>query len=88
MQLLTFGPAKIRGPKLAISDRARLAAAMSDHAFGVSSERKAVAAPRPADRPLRILMAEDNKVNQRLGVSLLERRGHCVVAANNGMEAV
>ena len=38
--------------------------------------------------PLRILLAEDSLVNQRLGVGLLEKHGHTVVVANNGKEAV
>src|SRR6185295_3492507 len=45
----------------------------------------------PADVPERrlcVLLAEDNAVNQRLATSLLERRGHKVVIANNGREAV
>jgi len=37
---------------------------------------------------LRILVAEDNAVNQRLIVRLLEKRGHRVVVAGNGKEAV
>jgi two-component system, sensor histidine kinase and response regulator len=38
--------------------------------------------------PLHILLAEDNAVNQRLAVSLLEKRGHKVVVAGNGREAL
>ncbi len=37
---------------------------------------------------LRVLLAEDNLINQRLAVRLLERRGHCVMVAQNGREAV
>jgi signal transduction histidine kinase len=37
---------------------------------------------------LRILLAEDSLYNQKLAVSLLERRGHVVTVANNGAEAV
>ena len=37
---------------------------------------------------LRILLAEDSLYNQKLAVALLERRGHQVVVANNGSEAV
>jgi PAS domain S-box-containing protein len=47
------------------------------------SEPSAVAAPR-----LRVLLAEDNAVNQRLAVRLLERHGHSVVVAGNGREAL
>jgi two-component system, sensor histidine kinase and response regulator len=37
---------------------------------------------------LRVLLAEDNAVNQRLAVRLLEKRGHHVVVAGNGAEAL
>lgn len=36
---------------------------------------------------LRLLLAEDNAVNQRLAVRLLEKRGHHAVVAGNGAEA-
>ena len=39
------------------------------------------------DRHLRILIAEDNSVNQRLVRHLLERDGHTVVLVQNGAEA-
>ncbi len=38
--------------------------------------------------PLRILLAEDNPVNQRLAMRLLERRGHRVDLASSGREAI
>ena len=37
---------------------------------------------------LRVLVAEDNLVNQRLVVRLLEKRGHRVAVAGNGQEAL
>ena len=35
-----------------------------------------------------MLLAEDNVVNQKLAVRLLEKEGHSVVAAGNGQEAL
>jgi PAS domain S-box-containing protein len=54
-------------------------------------------APRPerppvanavAVRPVKVLLAEDNLVNQRVAVGLLQKRGHVVTVANNGQEAL
>jgi signal transduction histidine kinase/DNA-binding response OmpR family regulator len=42
----------------------------------------------PPGRPVRILLAEDNPVNQKLAVSLLEKQGHAVTVASNGREAL
>ena len=43
---------------------------------------------RDPSASLRVLLAEDNPVNQRLAVRLLEKRGHHVVVAGNGAEAL
>jgi len=40
------------------------------------------------DRTLRVLLADDNSVNQRLAARLLEREGHTVVIAASGQEAL
>ena len=44
--------------------------------------------PRARFARARILLAEDNVVNQRVAVGLLTRRGHSVDVANNGLEAL
>jgi len=57
----------------------------------------AAKAPAPANerslpsiglRPLTVLLAEDNAINQMVARGFLQRAGHCVVVANNGAEAV
>ncbi len=45
-------------------------------------------APLEVRNHLRILLVEDNMVNQRLAVRILEKRGHTVVVASNGVEGV
>ena len=43
---------------------------------------------REGRAPLRILLTEDNAVNQRLAARLLEKEGHVVVVADDGVKAL
>ena len=54
----------------------------------VKSGSTAGSAQLEAMQPLNILLAEDNAVNQKLAITLLERWGHHVTVAFNGREAV
>jgi CheY-like chemotaxis protein len=55
----------------------------------VLPSKSGVAAPaKLGDRPLRVLLAEDSLVNQKLAVGLLERQHHEVAVADNGLAAV
>jgi two-component system, sensor histidine kinase and response regulator len=61
-------------------------------ALGISTPEEdavetAVKGPQTVQQ-LKILLAEDSLVNQKLVRALLERRGHSVLVANNGSEAV
>ena len=63
----------------------------SDKSVSAASTRAANVVEKPdakTNRPLNILVAEDNVVNQKLAVALLERHGHRVQLACNGAEAV
>jgi signal transduction histidine kinase/CheY-like chemotaxis protein/HPt (histidine-containing phosphotransfer) domain-containing protein len=61
----------------------------------IPAESPAAAVPsagtfaRPSsERPVRVLVVEDNIVNQRVAVGLLTRRGHQVTVASDGREAL
>jgi signal transduction histidine kinase/CheY-like chemotaxis protein/HPt (histidine-containing phosphotransfer) domain-containing protein len=56
-----------------------------------SGEQPVAPVKSPASSParsLRVLLAEDNAVNQRLIIKLMEKKGHTLVVANNGLEAL
>ncbi|MFM2163311.1 MAG: hypothetical protein RLZZ383_2823 [Pseudomonadota bacterium] len=54
----------------------------------LSPSRGAVVPSVRPQRALRVLLVEDNIVNQRLALALLSRGGHEVVLARDGLEAV
>ncbi len=67
--------------------RAAIVAALAGHIVTPRNEGSVQSLPSAA-RPSRILLAEDNAVNQRLGRRILENGGHTVVVAANGVEAL
>jgi signal transduction histidine kinase/DNA-binding response OmpR family regulator len=53
-----------------------------------STNTRPVAGISPASLSLRILLAEDNLVNQRVAMTMLGKMGHRITLATNGLEAV
>jgi CheY-like chemotaxis protein len=58
------------------------------HSRSDSSVNENVKAPVTEDVPLRILMAEDNLINQRVGKLILQRAGFAIDLVTDGNEAL
>jgi CheY-like chemotaxis protein/HPt (histidine-containing phosphotransfer) domain-containing protein len=57
-------------------------------AIGSGPQAAAHVADTKTDRPLKILLAEDNAANQHLAMGVLRKWGHELTIVNNGIEAV
>jgi CheY-like chemotaxis protein len=57
-------------------------------AASAAASNRLPARPGRTGTPLRILLAEDNAVNQKLVLALLKRMGHSLELAANGQEAI
>lgn len=71
--------------------KSELLGALCSRARGAAGKRAGSVSPNDAvthRKPLKILLAEDNLVNQRLAAKLLEKLGHAVVVSKNGREAL
>jgi PAS domain S-box-containing protein len=76
-----------RGSTFHFTARFRLTSRPEDPAR-TTNGMDACAVPVCRRHPLRVLLAEDNPINQKLVVCLLEKEGHTVVVAGNGREAL
>lgn len=67
----------------------RLPVRVADSSAAASQTSGAVApAPAPILGPLKVLLAEDQPVNQKLMSAVMERLGHTLAIAENGVEAI
>ncbi|HLJ30032.1 MAG TPA: ATP-binding protein [Candidatus Angelobacter sp.] len=84
-----FGQGSGQEPCFTAQSQAELAILCSQPSLAAANVTPAAVPPRArASEALNILVAEDNLVNQKLALRLLEKLGHCVVLADNGKEAL
>jgi signal transduction histidine kinase/HPt (histidine-containing phosphotransfer) domain-containing protein len=55
---------------------------------GPKAARPAAGPPPVSRRPLRVLLADDNPINQQVATRMLEKAGHVAVVAGSGKEAL
>lgn len=77
-------PVKLSELRTAIADALGQEPARQSQAHNQTEEHP----PAYSGSPLRVLLVEDNLINQRLAMSLLEKRGHLVEMAANGRQAL
>jgi signal transduction histidine kinase/CheY-like chemotaxis protein/HPt (histidine-containing phosphotransfer) domain-containing protein/streptogramin lyase len=75
------------GAGSSFSFAARFGRSEEPHSAHSCSKARA-GAPTAELRALRIVLAEDNEINQEIAVRILEKRGHTVEVCRNGQEAV
>jgi CheY-like chemotaxis protein len=78
----------VKGPDLLGAILQMIAEKESQDGARQSAPVGASPAKMPPARSLRVLLAEDQLVNQRVAQRMLEKLGHKVTLANNGKEAV
>jgi PAS domain S-box-containing protein len=93
-ELVSRFAAVLRKPVRQVQFLLVLAAVIRGEPVDATLDPKSDGSAEEADRalglrhPLRILLAEDNAVNQRIALLLLERLGYRASVANNGVEAL
>ena len=55
---------------------------------GNSSQQGSTPLPSSVPSPRTVMLVEDNKINQRLGIKMLKTLGYDVIVANDGQEAI
>jgi two-component system sensor histidine kinase/response regulator len=82
------GGAHLTKPVLPTELREMLVRRVRVFAFEAAARSAPKTVEQTPSRRVRVLLAEDNKVNQMLAVAILRKRGYDVTIADNGREAI
>jgi CheY-like chemotaxis protein len=77
-----------QGSTFHFTARFGLAVLTDGAAAGIESQQAEIDRAELPERSLKILLAEDNAINQAYAVRILTKNGHSVVVASNGAEAI
>jgi two-component system sensor histidine kinase/response regulator len=88
LQIAAYLTKPVNGPDLFDAVLRALQSTPAHERSPASSAPPSATEPHATARHARVLLAEDNVVNQRVAVGLLTRRGHTVTVASNGVEVL
>jgi signal transduction histidine kinase/ligand-binding sensor domain-containing protein/DNA-binding NarL/FixJ family response regulator len=84
----TFEVPRAEDRDVPVKDAAAKGAPATEASGKADSLRRLLGSVTEDSSELRVLLAEDNVINQKLATKLLERRGHRVTAAGSGRQAL
>lgn len=76
---------EIKRPSIRFAENIEIIPSTCEQPSNCASSEKMTAQPK---QPFKIMLVEDNKINQKLGVKMLQKFGYDVVVADDGQEAL
>ena len=88
LRIATYLVKPVKADELQIAILAALSGALREQRSSRASQERPANSNSNGRRALRILLAEDNPVNQRVALHILQKAGHSTLAVANGKQAL